>query len=69
MHQLQARLVRAESTRISWVPPLKRIVALFAGILDRRARTEHEIAARYECHSWGDSTERKMNDDIANLRW
>jgi hypothetical protein len=44
-------------------------VALFAGILNRRSCAEQEIVARYECHSWGDSTERKMNEDIANLHW
>jgi hypothetical protein len=69
MHQLQARSARAEITRIHKVLPFSRIMALFAGILDRRARIEHEIVARYECHSWSDSTERKMNDDIANFRW
>jgi hypothetical protein len=69
MHQLQAQSIRTEGPPINQVLPFARIVALFAGILDRRSRTEQEIVARYECHSWGDSTERKMNDDIANFRW
>jgi hypothetical protein len=69
MQPFQAQTAAIERNRINQVRPLARIVALFAGILDRRAGTEHEIVARYECHSWGDSTERKMNDDIANFRW
>jgi hypothetical protein len=33
-----------------------------------RRRIEQAIVDKYACHSWCDSTERQLNDDIANRR-
>jgi hypothetical protein len=33
-----------------------------------RRRIEQAIVDKYVCHSWCDSTERQLNDDIANSR-
>jgi hypothetical protein len=44
------------------------IVKSFATLLDRNARVERAIAENYACHAWCDSTERQLNDDIANSR-
>jgi hypothetical protein len=53
-------------------PAFRQARAFLAAIMDRRARAEDAIAARHAGCSWGDSTERKLVEDITNphqTRW
>jgi hypothetical protein len=49
-------------------PAFRRVLALLAAIMDRRARAEDAMVARYSGHRWGDTTERKLIEDIVDPR-
>jgi hypothetical protein len=43
-------------------------MSLFTAILNRRARAEDNIVARYAGCGWNDATERQLADDITTMR-
>ena len=46
---------------------LRRALTRFAAVFDRRAHAEAAIVDRYLGHSWTDSTERLLTDDIEKI--
>jgi hypothetical protein len=42
-------------------------VSSLTAILKRAGRSEGDVAARYEGHKWCDSSERRLNDELAIL--
>lgn len=49
-------------------PALTRFVTICVSLL-RPWSAEYVTLARHECHSWGDATERRINDDIIASRY
>jgi hypothetical protein len=47
--------------------PLTHFVTFCVNLL-RPWSPEDDTLARHECHAWGDSTERQVNDDIMTER-
>ena len=50
-------------------PVIGRLSAVAEKLLSRQRQREHFIASRYAGCSWGDATERRINDDIAKCNW
>ena len=49
--------------------PFGQLLAIAKGLFDRRRHAENLIVSRYAGCSWGDMTERRLNDDLANSNW
>lgn len=43
------------------------LVSLPMAILKRADRSERDVAARYEGHKWCDSSERRLNNELATI--
>jgi hypothetical protein len=46
---------------------VRRALTRLAAVFDRQAHAEAAIVERYACHSWTDSTERQLVDDIIKV--
>ena len=46
-------------------PIISRLCSVAAKLFSRKRQTEHFIASHYTGCSWGDATERRINDDVA----
>jgi hypothetical protein len=72
---LPARSANTESQRLAARPKphvgveYGSIAAALRWLLDRRGFVERAIAARHQCRSWGDSTERSIIANIVTERW
>jgi hypothetical protein len=48
---------------------LRQLVSLLNAILKRADRSERDVVARYKGHRWCDSSERRLNDELAMIRY
>ena len=62
-----APVVSSINRRLS--PNIILSAAIAALLLNRRRQAENFIASRYEGCSLGDTSERSLNNDIANCDW
>jgi hypothetical protein len=46
-----------------------RLTSVAEALFDQRRWAENFIAARYSGWGWNDTTERKINADVANCNW
>jgi hypothetical protein len=48
---------------------LKKLVSLLIAILKRADRSECDVVTRYQGQRWCDSSERRLNDELAMIRF
>lgn len=64
----RARGGRSRKLLTSFTTRIRGAIGAIGAFLKRADRSERDVAARYEGHKWRDSSERRLNDELAATR-